>query len=183
MWKLKSFIALGLAVVISISGGVSVFASELTIPNRMLTEAELQAWIDEYVELDGISDFELEVIRLINEERAIHRLHPLEFSHELSMAARFKSHKMHDLDYFSHRSPILQGAPHGYRDTMFGHQNITPGAFGTRENLSLRPNATPECVVNGWINSPGHHAAILLEDALTIGIGRFGSFTTARFGF
>ena len=157
--------------------------SSITIPNRLMTGDELNAWIEEYQELGGITAFELEVVDIINAERARYGLHPLTISHELSMAARFKSQKMYDLRYFGHRSPVLQGMPHGYRDTMFGHRNIQDGFFGTWENLSGRHYPTPESVVNAWMNSPGHRAAIMLEDALTVGIGRFDTLTTARFGF
>jgi len=153
--------------------------SAATLADRRITEAELTAWIAEYWEL-GINAFELEVVRLINIERENHRLHPLSINPTLMMAARFHSQQMADLQFFSHRS-----THHGrgtYRAEMFGHENIQDHFFGVHENIA-GTTRSPERVVQLWMNSPGHRAAILQAEFLTIGIGVVqGGGTTANFG-
>ena len=154
--------------------------SASTMADRRITETELAAWIDEYWELGGANAFELEVVRLINIERANHNLNPLSVNPNLMKAARFHSAEMADLVFFSHRSPH-----HGrgiYRAEMFGHENIQEGVWGVRENISGTTHS-PQLVVDSWMSSPGHRAAILGEIHLTIGIGAVqGGGTTAKFG-
>jgi len=152
----------------------------MTMPGRRITPTELTAWSYEYWALGGINAFELEVIRLINMERVAVGLHPLAISPQLSMAARFHSQEMADLRFFSHRSPH-----HGrgiYRAEMFGHENIQEHVWGVRENI-FSGTRSPESVAQAWMNSPGHRAAILESEYLTIGIGAVqGGGTTAKFG-
>jgi uncharacterized protein YkwD len=153
--------------------------SAVTLADRRITEAELTAWIAEYWEL-GINAFELEVVRLINIERENHGLHPLAISPTLMMTARFHSQQMADLRFFSHRSEH-----HGrgtYRAAMFGHENIQDHFFGVHENIA-GSTRSPQAVVQAWMNSNGHRAAILQAEFLTIGIGVVqGGGTTAKFG-
>jgi len=143
--------------------------SAITLTNRRLTDSELSAWIEEYKELGGINDFELQVVRLINEYRAQHNLPPLAINPELSMAARFHSQEMVDLNFFSHTSPVTGGPMD--RARMFGCYR------GLGENIGGR--RTPEDTVQGWLNSPGHRNAILSEGINGIGIGRAVNGTPA----
>jgi len=153
--------------------------SASTLANRRVTDTELATWITEYWEL-GINAFELEMVRLINIEREIYGLHPLAINPNLMMAARFHSQEMADIRFFSHRSPN-----HGRnfnRAEMFGHENIQDHVWGVGENLAGSTRC-PQAIVQAWMNSPGHRAAILEETFLTIGIGvvQVGG-TTAKFG-
>jgi uncharacterized protein YkwD len=156
--------------------------SNITFADRRITETELTAWIAEYWGLGGMNSFELEVVRLINIERGNAGLPPLAIDPLLMMAARFHSQEMADLRYFNHRSPHHGRSTN--RAEMFGHENIKEYVWGVRENIS-GSTRSPETVVNGWMNSPGHRGAILDADAifLTIGIGAVqGGGTTAKFG-
>ena len=154
--------------------------SRITLADRRITEAELTAWKAEYWELGGINSYELEVIRLINIERVNAGLNQLAVEPILIMTARFHSQEMADLQYFNHRSPH-----HGRgrdRAEMFGHENIQEHVWGIRENIS-GSTRSPEMVVQSWMKSPGHRAAILGEHYLTIGVGAVqGGGTTANFG-
>ena len=152
--------------------------------DRRLTESELNVWIEEFRALGGISYFELEVIRLINEYRVSYGLNPLAISMELSMAARFHSQEMADLGFFSHTSPIYGSGL--MRVELFGHVNTVPGRYGARENLSgfQGPQRAPYQPVEGWLNSLGHRSALLDESAVSIGVGTVqGGGITAKFGF
>lgn len=174
--------------------------SSMTLPNRRLTEEELNIWIEEYYSLGGASDFELEVVRLINIERAKEGLQPLELSPALMKVARFKSQEMIDLQYFSHNSPVYntRNSEAGiFRvdinngisiEEMFGHENqrfIETGQgslTGSGENL-LGGVTTPESTLQAWLNSPGHRRAIMDENARTIGMvlgNEFFRATTSR---
>jgi uncharacterized protein YkwD len=169
-----------LSALAAIAPAITETRSAMTMPGRCVTAAELTAWSDEYWELGGINAFELEVVRLINIERRAAGLHPLALNPTLSMAARFHSHEMADLVFFSHRSPH-----HGrgtYRAEMFGHVNIQEHVWGAHENIASTTRS-PERAVYVWMNSPGHRAALLGEHFLTIGIGAVpGGGTTAKFG-
>ena len=154
--------------------------SAATIPDRPMTEAEIAAWTEEYWELGGINAFELEMVRLINIERENIGLHPLAVNPNLMVAARFHSTKMADLQFFNHRSPHHGRATN--RAELFGHENIQEGFWGVGENLA-GGTRSPDAVVQAWMNSPGHRAAILQDFYLTIGIGAVqGGGTTAKFG-
>ena len=142
--------------------------SATILPNRRLTDQELQDWIAEYEELGGINTFELEVIRLVNEVRISYGLQPLAISQELSMAARFHSQSMVDNDYFSHDS-LITGLPSN-RAGMFNHRNLDRGGWQAFENVSGRIGY-PEVVVTGWLNSYGHRNAILNASFRTLGLG------------
>ena len=160
--------------------------SSMILPGRMLTQSELYAWIDEYRSLGGVNAYELEIIRLINEVRVRYGLNPLALSPELSMAARFHSQEQVDLDFFGHESPVTGRGTQ--RAEMFGHTNVQEHVFGVGENIigTATSNRSPADQVNTWLNSPGHRAAILRGDdvtqAVSIGVGRVGGITTAKFG-
>jgi len=53
------------------SNGWKIASSGITLPNRRLTETERQTWIDEYNQMGGATNFELEVVRLINGSESI----------------------------------------------------------------------------------------------------------------
>jgi len=151
-----------------------------TLADRRITEVELAAWIAEYWELGGVNAFELEVVKLINIERENVGLNPLAIEPQLMMAARFHSQEMADLVFFGHRSPHHDRGRD--RAVMFGHENIQEHVWGVRENVA-GSTRSPQRVIEVWMNSPGHRAAIMGEHFLTIGIGAVqGGGTTAKFG-
>ena len=160
--------------------GIAETRSAAVLADRRITEQELAEWKEEYWELGGPNAFELEMVKLINIERQNIGLNPLAISPNLMMAARFHSTQMADLVFFNHGSPH-----HGrgnYRAEMFGHSNIQEHVWGVRENIASSTRA-PYHVVQVWMNSPGHRAAIMAEHFLTIGIGAVqGGGTTAKFG-
>jgi len=137
--------------------------SATTLPNRRVTDDELDAWIVEYHALGGINAFELEVIKLVNEYRAAHGLLPLKICLLASMAARFHSQDMTDNDFFAHVSPH-HGSPSD-RLEMFG----LPFLYGGGENIG-GGRSNPEMLMQLWLESPGHRGT-LLRDASYIGVG------------
>lgn len=119
----------------------------LTIPDKDETAAE----------------FEAEVIRLVNKERASRGIKPLGHNWELSRVARYKSMDMRNNGYFSHTSPTY-GSPFQMIKS-FGIDYRTAG-----ENIA-KGQRTPEQVVSAWMNSSGHRANILNSSFTSIGVG------------
>ena len=103
--------------------------------------------------VEGMSAYELEVVRLVNAERARYGLPALAADAELSRVARYKSRDMREKGYFSHESPTY-GTPF----QMMKSFGITYRAAG--ENIAYG-YATPAKVVAAWMNSDGHRANIV----------------------
>ena len=108
-------------------------------------------------------DYEKEVVRLVNEQRARVGLKELKHNWELSRVARYKSQDMRDNKYFSHTSPVY-GTPF----QMMKSFGITYRSAG--ENIA-RGQTSPQAVVNAWMNSSGHRANILNSSFTEIGVG------------
>ena len=147
--------------------------SRFIIPNRRLTQAELDAWIAEYHRLGGPNDFELEVLRLVNIERERAGVSPLAANETLMMAARFKTQSMGDIGYMGHESPVF-GQFHNMARELFGIEIWA-------ENLGFG-QSTPQAVVNSWLNSPQHRANMLNPGHTEVGIG-FVNDTEVGMGF
>lgn len=123
----------------------------------------------------GVTSYEKEVIRLVNEIRVQNGLSPLTYDWELSRVARFKSQDMKDNRYFAHNSPVY-GTPF----QMIRNFGISFRSAG--ENIA-RGYATPQAVVNAWMNSSGHRANILNAGYTRIGVGYVadGNYWTQMF--
>ena len=111
----------------------------------------------------SVTAYEQEVIRLVNVERAKKGLKALAYDWQLARVARYKSQDMRDNRYFSHTSPVY-GSPF----QMMKSFGITYRSAG--ENIA-RGQATPQTVVNAWMNSSGHRANILNASYTHIGVG------------
>ena len=115
----------------------------------------------------GVLEYEKEVVRLVNAERAKHGLSPLTMDWQLSRVARYKSQDMRDNGYFAHNSPVY-GSPFQMLKS-FGIAYRTAG-----ENIA-KGYKTPAAVVSGWLASPGHRANILNASFTKIGVGYVAS--------
>ena len=111
--------------------------------------------------------YEKKVVELVNIERAANGLSALTLNSGLSDVARAKSQDMCDNKYFSHTSPTY-GSPFDMMKS-FGISYRTAG-----ENIAMGYR-TPEAVVDGWMNSPGHRANILNNSFTQIGVGYVAS--------
>lgn len=123
----------------------------------------------------SMNAYEKEVIRLVNEIRVANGMGELTADEELSRVARIKSQDMKDNNYFSHTSPVY-GSPFDMMKN-FGISYKTAG-----ENI-VRGQATPQAVVDGWMNSSGHRANILNASYNRIGVGYVadGNYWTQMF--
>ena len=152
MWKLAVQYQVGTSEIIASNPQVS--NPDLIYPGQILTIPEEDA---------AVTQYEQEVIRLVNEIRAQNGLSALTYNWELSRVARYKSQDMVDNRYFSHTSPTY-GTPF-QMIRSFGLSYRSAG-----ENIAYGQR-TPQAVVNAWMNSSGHRANILNASYTQIGVG------------
>ena len=152
MWKLAVQYQVGTSEIIQANPQVA--DPDLIYPGQILQIPQLES---------TVSSYESEVIRLVNEIRQQNGLRPLAANWELSRVARYKSQDMRDNGYFSHNSPTY-GTPFQML-SAFGLSYRTAG-----ENIA-KGYASPQAVVNGWMNSSGHRANILNASYTQIGVG------------
>ena len=164
MWKLAVRYQVGTSEIIQANPQVG--NPNLIYPGQVLTIPQLD---------DKVALYEAEVIRLVNEIRQQNGLRPLTANWELSRVARYKSQDMVDKRYFSHTSPTC-GSP-SQMIRAFGLSFKTAG-----ENIAYG-YATPQKVVDGWMNSSGHRANILNASYTQIGVGYVaqGNYWTQMF--
>ncbi|MBE6645429.1 MAG: SafA/ExsA family spore coat assembly protein [Ruminococcaceae bacterium] len=164
MWKIAVKYQVGLSELKSANPQIENPA--LIYPGQLITIPTLDS---------SVSEYESEVVRLVNVERARYGLSPLKEDWQLSRVARYKSQDMKDKSYFSHTSPTY-GSPFQMMKS-FGISYKSAG-----ENIA-KGYATPEAVVNGWMNSSGHRANILNKSFTHIGVGyvQSGNYWTQMF--
>jgi hypothetical protein len=111
------------------------------------------------------SAFEQEVLRLTNEFRQKNGLKPLVIDQSLEKAADQHTQNMALQDFFSHTGK--DGSRPWDRAKSAGYESGTVG-----ENIAAG-YGTPQDVVTGWINSPGHRANLLNTNYNEIGLGHY----------
>ena len=112
---------------------------------------------------DVPSDFETEVLDLVNQERTSQNLRPLHWDNPLHEAARNHSEDMAANNYFSHTS--LDGRTFVDRIEDAGYPWSAAG-----ENIAAG-YSTPQAVVTAWMNSAGHRQNILSSAYCDLGVG------------
>ncbi|MFJ9631104.1 CAP domain-containing protein [Streptomyces sp. NPDC101175] len=121
---------------------------------------------------------EAEVLKLVNEQRAIAGCSPVAANSSLTTLAENFSQQMADEDFFDHTDP--SGATPWDRAEKLGITNLGG------ENIA-RGQADAAAVMDAWMNSPGHKANILNCDFKTLGVGvHFGTggpWWTQDFGY
>jgi uncharacterized protein YkwD len=145
---------------------VEATQSSTILPDRRLSQAELDTWISEYISLGGPNAYEIEVVRIINEIRAEHGLTQLQIDHRLSMAARFYTQTLSNLNL-----------PLGHHGGPYGGSGNTAATFGSSWNTANGSwVGTPQSTVDSWMNSDGHRRNILNASSRSIGIGTHTPF-------
>lgn len=122
---------------------------------------------------------EARVFELTNAERATHGCPALAADDRLAAAARAHSADMAARDYFDHVSQDGRS----FVDRVKAAGYPSPGA----ENIAAGQR-TPEDVVKGWMDSPGHRANILNCGLKALGVGlarggSYGRYWTQNFGW
>ncbi len=114
------------------------------------------------VTVDGTEnyDFANDVLALVNQTRAEKGVAPLKFDESLLETAMQRAAELSL--YYSHTRP----------DGSDCFTASSHAATRRSENIAIGYN-TPDKVMNGWINSPGHYANIMDAEVTSIGIGCF----------
>lgn len=110
---------------------------------------------------DETTTWAAEVVKLVNNERAANGLEELETSDELTQVAQTRAKKI--TTNYSHTRP--DGSSCFTALTEAGIYYYSSG-----ENIAAGYKS-PEAVVTGWMNSPGHRANILSPKFNKIGVG------------
>ena len=164
MWKLAVKYQVGTSEIISANPQVS--NPNLIYPGQRLSIPQIPS---------GVSNYETEVVRLVNDQRAKYGLQPLTINWELSRVARYKSEDMAKNKYLSHTSPTY-GTPF----EMMRSFGISYRSAG--ENIAYGQR-TPAAVMDAWMNSSGHRENILKASYTQIGVGYYanGNYWTQMF--
>lgn len=152
MWKIAVKYEVGLSEIKSANPHIK--KPDLIYPGQVLNIPTVDS---------SVTNYEKEVVRLVNEIRKQNGLKELTYDWQLRRVARIKSEDMRDNKYFSHTSPTY-GSPF----QMMKSFGITYRSAG--ENIA-RGQATPQKVVDAWMNSSGHRANILNPSFTHIGVG------------
>lgn len=164
MWKIAVKYEVGLSEIKN--ANTHILNPDLIYPGQILNIPTVDA---------ATTNYENEVVRLVNEIRVQNGLNKLTADWELSRVARYKSQDMKDNKYFSHTSPVY-GTPY----QMMKSFGITYKSAG--ENIAMGQK-TPQAVVNAWMNSSGHRKNILNSSFTRIGVGYVagGNYWTQMF--
>jgi uncharacterized protein YkwD len=140
-----------------------------------------QAGVTAMAPMSASTNMTNEVLELVNLERQIQKLHPLQSDSRLQAAATGHSQDMAAQNYFDHTS--LDSRTPGMRISQAGYSWSTYG-----ENIAAG-YSTPAAVMAGWMNSAGHRANILSSAFCDLGVGyayaaesTYGAYWTQNFG-
>lgn len=114
----------------------------------------------------AISEVELKVIQLLNQERKRRGLSVLKADPKVSAVARAHSRDMCQRHYFSHQSP--EGKQPWDRLRAGGVRSFKAAA----ENIAVG-YSTAQAVHIGWLTSPGHRKNRLAAGYTRMGVGLF----------
>lgn len=103
------------------------------------------------------------IVELVNEERAKAGLHALTLKEDITEAAQVRAVECETL--FSHTRPNGTSFVTALKEAGVSYR-------GAGENIAWGQK-TPEQVMEGWMNSPGHRANILNKNYTSIGVGYY----------
>lgn len=119
-----------------------------------------------------------EVFRLVNEARAAEGLPAYGYNRILEQSAEDYSEHMRGTDCFSHTAC---GSTLKQRMHASGYYRANGRSYSYGENIARGQDSAEE-VMEDWMNSRSHRAAILSTKFKEIGIGRSGEYWTQHFG-
>jgi uncharacterized protein YkwD len=132
---------------------------------------------------DNLDQVNGTILCLVNAERRENgNLPPLTSSSQLQQAAAGMAQRMVTEHFFSHETPDGKNVVDRIEPTGYIPNS---GDWVVGENLAWGSGAlsTPQAIVNGWMNSPGHRANILAPDYKDLGLAAaMGSPSTSQDG-
>lgn len=142
--------------IVLLIGGIVLFLVFLFLLNRKPKTPNVAP-------LPAPTGWEGQVASLTNVERSTRGLPQLVYDAKLAEIARLHSADMNNRNFFDHKNP--SGEDPGARATKAGYKW---GAIG--ENIAAG-QPSPDVVMKGWMNSPGHRSNILGNSYKRIGVG------------
>jgi hypothetical protein len=117
----------------------------------------------------NIDALDAAILCLVNGERADNGLPALNHVSQLDQSASGMCQRMITEHFFSHETPDGKSVVDRVQPTGYIPKS---GDWVVGENLAWGSGAlsTPQAIVNGWMNSPGHRANILAPDYKDIGL-------------
>lgn len=112
----------------------------------------------------GMTKEELEVLKIVNQEREKEGLAPLTSLPELQKATDIRAQELVEL--FSHTRPNGNACY-----TVF--KEVTLPSYKTAGENIAAGQSSPEGVMNSWMNSSGHKANILKGTFVHVGVGHY----------
>ena len=103
------------------------------------------------------------LVDIINHERQLQGIAPLEMNWEVARLARYKTDEMIRLQYFGHESPV-----YGTPSEMLARFHICAASVGA--NIAMG-QACPQEVADAWLSSPPHRVNIFCTDYSQVGVG------------
>jgi uncharacterized protein YkwD len=118
---------------------------------------------------EGLDDAADAVVCLVNAERTSRGLRRLQRDGDLAQAARKHSADMVRRNYFSHVTPGGSTLGDRIRDAGYGRS----GRWRAGENLGwgTGSRATPNSLVDEWLDSPAHKRIMLEDSYRELGVG------------
>jgi uncharacterized protein YkwD len=109
------------------------------------------------------------ILCLLNAERTNASLPPLTRNAQLARSAAGMCSRIVNEQFFSHETPDGKTVVDRVRPTGYLPQSPT---WALGENLAWGSGelSTPQAIMNGWMNSPGHRANILAPDYRDVGL-------------
>ena len=117
------------------------------------------------------ANFEQEVVELVNQERAAIGLPPLKRTQPLTDAARYHAADMVQDNYFGHDTLDRVGGVLNYVCGTW--ERIATFSSGASGENAAAGYASPEDVMQGWMDSDGHRENILSSSHWEIGVGYY----------
>ena len=160
-----------------ISNGLkSIRSSLLKVPDQLIIKDK---------------EVEKKVMKEINKRRVELGMTKLEWNSKLARAAKMHSNNMKEKEFFSHTDPsghdvqyrVIQVglSPYGVGEVIYKgkrwHGGIIIGFIPLM--IPKTEDGYVEDIVQGWMNSPGHHDIIMDPRMDYIGVGREGKYITA----
>ena len=109
------------------------------------------------------NQFDQRILELVNQERADAGLDSLDIDSQLDRAANLHTDEMVQADRMSHQLPGEASLGDRVSDTGYDWTKLG-------ENVAAG-YTTPEAVMEGWMNSPGHRDNILNPEFTSLGVG------------
>jgi uncharacterized protein YkwD len=126
--------------------------------------------------------YEQEVVERVNTIRASNNLPPLKRITPLDNAARYHATDMGQDNYFDHDTYDRNGGSLVYACEWYARITSYYSSWRSLAENIAAGYATPESVMNAWMNSSGHRSNILSSTVWEIGVGYFaGSGNYSRY--